>query len=82
LVAAFGVTLLLAGLLTHWLVSALGVTCLVAGLAGWFREVLPVELEEEVAVEAAPAQAAPANAETAAVLRSVDTSLSTVSTKY
>ena len=59
LVAAFGVTLLFAGLLTHWLVSALGVACIVAGLTGWFREVLPVELEEELEVEPAPAPVTP-----------------------
>ena len=43
LVAAFGLSMMFAGLLTHWMVSALGVTCLAAGLVGWFREVLPEE---------------------------------------
>jgi hypothetical protein len=52
LVAAFGLTLLLAGLLTHWLVSVLGLAALIAGLFGWFREVLPWEAEEAVAVDA------------------------------
>jgi hypothetical protein len=46
LVAAFGLTLVLAGLLTHVLVSILGALTLVAGLIGWFREVLPHEAHE------------------------------------
>lgn len=62
LVAAFGLSMLFAGLLTHWLVSALGVACLVAGLAGWFREVLPEELEAEVDIAPPPAPAAPSAA--------------------
>jgi hypothetical protein len=57
LVAAFGVTLVSAGLLTHWMVSVLGAVCLVSGLVGWFREVLPHEAHEPVPVEPAPAQA-------------------------
>lgn len=55
LVAAFGVSLVFAGLLTHWLVSALGVCCLVSGLVGWFREVLPEESEALVPLAPAPA---------------------------
>jgi hypothetical protein len=51
LVAAFGLTLVAAGLLTHFLVSILGAVCLCAGLIGWFREVLPQEAHESVAVE-------------------------------
>jgi hypothetical protein len=62
LVAAFGLSMMFAGLLTHWMVSALGVACLAAGLVGWFREVLPEEAEVEVALEPAPAPVAPAAA--------------------
>jgi len=51
LVAAFGLTLLFAGLLTHIMVSILGLLALCAGLIGWFREVLPQEAHEPVAVE-------------------------------
>lgn len=51
LVAAFGLTFIVAGLLTHVLVSALGVVTLIAGLVGWFREVLPVEAHEAVPVK-------------------------------
>ena len=51
LVAAFGLTLVFAGLLTHFMVSILGAVSLCAGLIGWFREVLPQEAHESVAVE-------------------------------
>jgi len=54
LVTAFGLTLVLVGLLTHWMVSVLGAVCLVSGLVGWFREVLPHEVHEAVPVEAGP----------------------------
>ncbi len=49
--AAFGFTLILAGLITHPLVSAFGVVTLVMGLVGWFRAVLPQEAHEAVPVE-------------------------------
>lgn len=51
-VAAFGLTMLSAGLVTHWLVSVLGAICLIAGLVGWFREVLPHEAHKPVPLEA------------------------------
>ena len=54
LVAAFGLSMLWAGMLTHWMLSAFGAICLVAGLAGWFREVLPKESHIEVLAEAEP----------------------------
>src|SRR5882672_5925867 len=57
LAAAFGLSLVWAGLLTHWMISALGAVCLVAGLAGWFREVLPHEAHVPVPIVPAPAQA-------------------------
>src|SRR5271154_3188940 len=55
IVLAFGVTLLLAGLVTTSAVSLLGAILAVAGFVGWFRDVLPQEQEEtfEVKVEAA-----------------------------
>ena len=49
-VAAFGVSLLWAGLLTHWMVSLLGAVCFIAGFVNWFREVLPREAHEPVPV--------------------------------
>jgi len=51
LVAAFGLSLVFAGLLTHVMISILGAISLCAGLIGWFREVLPHEAHESVAVE-------------------------------
>ena len=57
LVAAFGLTLIAASLLTHWMVGVLGATALVAGLVGWFREVLPAEAHEAVPVEMLRAEA-------------------------
>jgi hypothetical protein len=51
LVAAFGLTLVFAGLLTHVMVSTLGAVTLCLGLVGWFRQVLPHEIHETVALE-------------------------------
>src|SRR4030095_3446605 len=53
LVAAFGLTLVFAGLLTHVMVAALGAVTLCMALAGWFRQVLPLEAHESVPVEKA-----------------------------
>jgi hypothetical protein len=58
MVAAFGLSLLCAGLLTHWMVSTLGVVCLVAALVGWFREVLPHEAHVALPVATVPVEAA------------------------
>jgi len=51
LVAAFGLTLVFAGLLTHVMVSSLGAVLLCAGFIGWFREVLPREAHESLVLE-------------------------------
>src|SRR6266481_2459176 len=50
LVLAFGFTLLFAGLLTDVSVTVLGAVLAVAGCVGWFRQVIPHEQEEAVAV--------------------------------
>jgi hypothetical protein len=50
LVLAFGFTLLFAGLLTDASVTILGALLAVAGCVGWFRQVIPHEQEEGVAV--------------------------------
>ena len=52
IVFAFGITLLLAGLLTSSSVSILGAILAVAGCIGWFQDVLPHEKEETVEVKA------------------------------
>ena len=45
LLAAFGVTLGFAGLVTHPLVTAVGFACFAVAGVGWWREVLPVAQE-------------------------------------
>jgi hypothetical protein len=50
-VLAFGITLLLAGLITSASLSILGAILAVAASVGWFRDVLPHEQEETVRVE-------------------------------
>lgn len=61
-VAAFGLTLVFAGLLTHVMISSLGALTLCAALIGWFRQVLPHEAHDSVALEeeeAIPARPSP-----------------------
>lgn len=55
MVAALGLTLLLAGLLTHWLISLVGFILSASGGIGWFRDVFPHARHEilEVDVEQA-----------------------------
>jgi hypothetical protein len=52
IVLAFGITLLLAGLVTSPSVSILGAILAATASVGWFRDVLPHEKEETVTVEA------------------------------
>src|SRR5271167_2886213 len=52
LVLAFGITLLFAGMVTSEAVSVLGAIVAIAGAVGWFRDVLPYEAHETVAVMA------------------------------
>ncbi len=49
-VFAFGLTLVLAGLVTNPVVSVMGTMALVGGAIAWFRAVLPVEAHESVPV--------------------------------
>jgi len=48
MVAALGITLGFAGLVTHPLVTVVGVVLTIAGAVGWFRDVLPVEDVERI----------------------------------
>jgi hypothetical protein len=48
MILAFGITLLLAGLVTHFLVSAVGLLLAMRAAVGWFREIFPVEMHEFV----------------------------------
>ena len=50
MILAFGITLLGAGYLMHPLLAVAGLAAALLGCVGWFREVLPVEREEIVAV--------------------------------
>src|SRR5450432_402452 len=50
IVLAFGITLVLAGLVTSEAVSALGGLIAITGAVGWFRDVLPHEAHESVQV--------------------------------
>lgn len=50
LIAALGITLLFAGLITNMFVSVVGVACGLAGAIGWFRDVFPHPREEPVPV--------------------------------
>lgn len=47
---AFGATLLFAGLVTSIWISALGAVFMICGSVGWFRQVLPHEVHEEIPV--------------------------------
>src|SRR6266853_6144311 len=50
IILAFGLTLVLAGLVTSSSVSLLGAVLAVSGCVGWFRDVLPREGHESVSV--------------------------------
>jgi hypothetical protein len=50
LVLALGISLVIAGLVTHWVVSLLGIVLAVRSAAGWFFEVLPHEHHAPVPV--------------------------------
>jgi len=61
MIMAVGVTLLLAGLVTNAIVSATGAVLLFAGVVGWFRQVLPHERHEPIALERPAAPVAPSS---------------------
>ncbi len=47
---AAGLTFVFAGLVTNYYISLLGVVLTVAGVVGWFRQVLPHEVHEPIAI--------------------------------
>ncbi len=51
MVFAFGITLLLAGIVTHWAVSVVGFLIALKAATGWWSAVIPHELHEEIAIE-------------------------------
>jgi len=52
LVLALGIALMVAGMVTHWVISLLGLVMVVPGVVGWFFEVLPQEHHVYVDVHA------------------------------
>src|SRR5215471_17649608 len=50
MVTAFGLALLLAGLVTSLAVSVVGLVVILFGAAGWLQAVLPVSKEELIAI--------------------------------
>jgi hypothetical protein len=59
MIMALGLALSSAGLVTNVVVTCVGVVLVAAGAVGWFRDVLPVEQVEAVAVEPQAEVAAP-----------------------
>jgi hypothetical protein len=55
MVTAFGLALMLAGLVTSLAVSVVGLVVILFGAVGWFRDVLPMPKDELVALVATPA---------------------------
>ncbi len=51
IVMAFGLTLLAAGFVTQWVVGVVGLVIAFRGAVGWWRNVIPYEEHEEVAVD-------------------------------
>src|SRR3979411_2717910 len=52
MVLALGISLMLAGMVTHWAISLLGLMMAVPAIGGWFHEVLPQEHHVYVDVHA------------------------------
>jgi hypothetical protein len=52
-VLAFGLTLLFAGIVTHWVVGAVGAVIAFRAVLGWWHNVIPHEEHEEVPVDPA-----------------------------
>ncbi len=51
IVLALGITLLFAGLVTHWAISVVGFVLMIRSSVGWFKNVLPHDQCENVPVE-------------------------------
>lgn len=50
IIFAFGVTLAFAGIITHWVVSTVGLIVAFRGIIGWWHDVIPHELHEELPI--------------------------------
>ncbi len=53
MVFAFGITLLFAGMVTHWVVGTVGLVIALRAVVGWWHNVIPIEEHEEVPIEPA-----------------------------
>jgi hypothetical protein len=69
LVLAFGITLLCAGLVTHFAVSAVGLLLILRAAVGWFKDVFPMEKHELVPVLPASQRAEPIKVSSRSVAR-------------
>ena len=52
MVLALGIALVIAGMVTHWVISLLGLVLLLRSMVGWFFEVLPHEHHASVPIQA------------------------------
>jgi hypothetical protein len=68
MIFAFGVTLLFAGLVTFWAVAAVGFIIALRSVFGWWKNVIPHEQHEDVAIDPAH-RAAPILVEHRSVVR-------------
>ena len=68
IVFAFGVTLLIAGIVTHWVVTLVGLLLTIRSGVGWWFDVIPHEQHEEVPINPA-LRPAPIEVETRSVVR-------------
>lgn len=73
MILALGVTLLSAGLVTHWSVSVVGLVLTIAGGIAWWRQVLPAEQLEAIPLRAPAARVRPAAPVAVAVDRRLGT---------
>lgn len=69
MVLAFGLTLVIAGLVTHVSVSIVGAVLALSAAVGWWKQVLPVEREERVPLRPLAERAAAIRPSTVAVGR-------------
>ncbi|HTU45683.1 MAG TPA: hypothetical protein VMF91_11510 [Bryobacteraceae bacterium] len=68
IVLAFGITLLFAGLVTHWVVGLVGLVIALRATVGWWHNVIPHEEHEELPIDPA-LRPAPILVETRSVVR-------------
>lgn len=68
MVFAFGIALMMAGLVTHFVVGLVGLVIAIRGGIGWWHEVIPHEAHEEMAIEP-DLRPAPILVETRSVVR-------------